>query len=179
MQKFWSETFFLAKLPKQNAFLAKWSETYEAKLFCGFEKLKRNKAKLFLFRFKAKLFLKQNWDTLRPQPFSLFPRPHICIVILCAQWRLSIYSLFVPTMASRIQSNFDFWFFISPWLELKWQLLFVPFSTHICVNGENDYKPLCNATLFTEDRTLFSYASPYRLCFKTKQWNWQIKAKPS
>ena len=31
MQKFWSKTFFLAKLPKQNAFLAKRSETYEAK----------------------------------------------------------------------------------------------------------------------------------------------------
>ena len=67
------------------------------------------------------------------QPFSLFLRPHICIVNLCAQWRTSIYSLYVPTVTSRIQSSFDH-IFISPWLELKWQLYFVTYSVRICVN---------------------------------------------
>ena len=49
-----------------------------------------------------------------------------------------------------------------------------------CVLIESaDHKPLCNATLSLVVRTRFSYASPFRLCFKNPQWKLPIKAKPS
>ena len=72
---FWSETFFLAKLPKRNTFLAKRSETYEAKrsetkrnfwfvVSRNWSETKRNRFCFAKFRFEAKHFLKRNWDTL-------------------------------------------------------------------------------------------------------------------
>ena len=59
--------FFLAKLPKRNAFLAKRSETKRNFWFVvsrNWSETKRNCFCFAKFRFEAKLFLKRNWDTL-------------------------------------------------------------------------------------------------------------------
>ena len=74
---FEAKLFFIAKLPKRNTFLAKRSETYEAKrsetkrnfwfvVSRNWSETKRNRFCFAKFRFEAKHFLKRNWDTLIP-----------------------------------------------------------------------------------------------------------------
>ena len=59
---------------------------------------------------------------------------HICIVNLCAQWKPSVYSLYVPTVPKQ-DTLVLIKFYISPWLALKWQQLhYVIYSAHMCVN---------------------------------------------
>ena len=74
---------FLAKLPKRNAFLAKRSETYEAKqsetkrnfffvVSRNWTETKRNCFCFAKFCFEEKLFLKRNWDTLATRDHEIF-----------------------------------------------------------------------------------------------------------
>ena len=63
-------------------------------------------------------------------------------------------------------------FFISPWLELKWQHHFVITSAHIYVNRIHWLR---NHALFLVVKTRFSYADPTPPVFKTQQWPSQIK----
>ena len=66
--EYFSETteaklFFKSETSVTKRFLSKTKQNF----FCGFAKLKRNEAKMFLFakfRFEAKFFLKRIWDTL-------------------------------------------------------------------------------------------------------------------
>ena len=48
-------------------------------------------------------------------------------------------------------------FFISPWPELKWQLHFVIFSAHICVNRIHLLHRPCTMSQFLVVRTRFYY----------------------
>ena len=69
-----------------------------------------------------------------PYPLSTYFCKFMCPV-------KCIYSLFVPTLASRIQSSFDDIFHISlAGIEMA---ALATFSAHICVNGETDHKPFC------------------------------------
>ena len=113
---------------------------------------------------------------------TIFPflRPLFCTVckFMCTQWRPSVYSLYVPTVASRIQSSFGHSLHISlTGIEMT-DSLPQTFSAHKYVLiGSTDCTALvqCHSSMWSGPTSLTQFR--LRLCFETQQWN--DKSRPS
>ena len=115
-----------------------------------------------------------------PHPFSLFLRPLICIVNLCAH---SEDPAFIACMSPLWQAGYSLALvteYISPWQDLKLQIHhYNLFSPQVCINTIHSlYRP-CAMPQFHVVRTHFSYADPTPLMFQDSAVKRQIKAKPS
>ena len=117
------------------------------------------------------------WAWLSPWPFSLFLHPHICIVNLCAQWRPSNYSLYVPSAASRIQSGIDHIFIYLPGWNWNGSFTLLSIQPTFVLMDLLITSPCATPHFLLVVRTHFSYAYPYRLCFKNPQWKLPIKGQ--
>ena len=112
---------------------------------------------------------------------SIFPFPlstYLYCKFTCTQWRPSVYSLYVPTVASRIQSSFGHSLHISlagiEMLASPPQ----PFSVHIDVLiGSTDCTALvqCHSSMGQDPLLLRSSDSA---CVSKTQW-WNNKSMPS